>query len=444
MGIKIGIISDTHLGAFLLEPELNRDAFESFEEALKILVANGADIIIHSGDFYDRIDPQPWVQDKATNILRSTITGDNPDLKVIEGKVNFQAEDVKIAVPLFLIHGTHDRPIGRPMPAPPFQHLIAAGYANYIDIDPNNQFAFRQIVLQKDDIKISITGVGHRPEGYINKSLTEYGIPYRDDAINISCVHNAIEGIVPTSGEYLDLTLFSSIDYVIVGHAHQPRLDSNGVLELCKLNSSRTKLLVPGATIATGLYPQEQGIKYAHLLEIPSQERPPKIKSFRLKNARQIFYHTIRVENLTAQEVRDEIERFLENLPIEKLEKKPLIRVNLIGKLKLGLSKRELKLDEIASRYKDKVYNWQDMLLPIDLYSEEELKHLNELKGAIEIGATLPTTLDHFCRKLQILNFPAKYFKPEEIYHMLHDVKVPVARKRIEIKLNEVLGIEHN
>jgi len=75
MSLKIGILSDTHLGASSIDPESRMDSFDAFEEGLKTLVGAGADVILHSGDFYDRTDPQPWIHDKATTILRSTITG---------------------------------------------------------------------------------------------------------------------------------------------------------------------------------------------------------------------------------------------------------------------------------------------------------------------------------------------------------------------------------
>jgi len=75
VSLKIGILSDTHLGASSIDPELRMDSFDAFEEGLKTLVGAGADVILHSGDFYDRTDPQPWIHDKATTILRSTITG---------------------------------------------------------------------------------------------------------------------------------------------------------------------------------------------------------------------------------------------------------------------------------------------------------------------------------------------------------------------------------
>lgn len=208
MSFKISIISDTHLGAFSLDQELNRDPFEAFEEALNILVKNGSDVILHAGDFYDKADPPPWVQDRATSILRSTITGAEPALKVYEGEVNFEAEDVNISVPLFLIHGTHDRPVGRPTHGPPFQHLIAAGYANYIDVDPANSFTSRHVVLGKEGVKVLITGAGHRPEGCINASIAEHGVPFIQECVNICCVHDCVESIIPTSGEYIDLRLF--------------------------------------------------------------------------------------------------------------------------------------------------------------------------------------------------------------------------------------------
>lgn len=446
MTIKIGIVSDTHLGAFPLDPELNIDSFEAFDESLKILVENGADLIIHSGDFYDRIDPAPWIRDKAISILRSNITGERPKIKVLEGKVNFEAEDVNIAVPFFLIHGTHDRPIGRPISAPPFQDLVAAGYANYVDVDPENEFAMKKVVLQKGKSKISISGIGHRPEGYINESITKCGIQLTNHAVNVCCTHNAIRDIIPTEGECIDLTALTGMDYVIAGHAHIPRLSKNNVLDIINHpDLPKTGLLVPGATIATGIYPQEEGKKYAHFLEISDKNKLLDIKSFNLEKARRIFCETIEVGGLNALEIRNRIEDYLKNLPLGSLKKKPLVRIDLVGTLRHGISKRQLKLDEIKAQFRDKIHNWDDMIIPRELYSEDELKHLDDLRNAVQTGTTLPAAFSHFSQKLRDLKYKGKHFTAEELYNTFSDIKTPQsARKRVEEKLNRVIKNEHD
>lgn len=440
MSLKIGILSDTHLGASLIDPELRMDSFETFEEALKTLVGAGADVILHAGDFYDRTDPQPWVHDKTTKILRSTITGRRPNLDVLEGKVNFEAEDVSIAVPVFLIHGTHDRPIGRPAPAPPFQHLVSAGYVNYLDVDPDNKFASRHVIIRKDRIRVLLTGVGHRPEGYINESVSKCGIPHKTGCVNISCIHNAVEGTVPAS-EYVDLAPFQNIDYVAMGHAHRAHLDGKGALQAEKRGALKTKILVPGTTNATSVSPQEEGGKYVHLMEITSGNRIA-FKSFEIKKARQVFHRRIACENLTAKQARDKILNTLNGLPLDGLEKKSRVKVYLTGKLASGASRAELDLEGIASKYKDKVHNWSEMIIPSDLYTEEELERLEKLRGAVEAGAVLSAPLDRFCQKLRQLGFPSGHFSPEELYQIFSEVKSPTAaRKRVMEKLNGVLGV---
>ena len=446
MGFKIGIFSDTHIGVFPLDPELNRDSFESFEESLQLLVKNGADIIIHAGDFYDRIDPAPWIRNKAIGILRSTITGKRSKIKVLEGKVNFEAEDVNIAVPLFIIHGTHDRPVGRPAAAPPFQDIVAAGYVNYLDIDPQNEFATRKVVLQKGSIKVSISGVGHRTEGYINQSISESGLPVSEGMMNICCVHNAIEGIIQTEGECIDLTPFSEMNFIISGHAHIPRLTKDGTIEaLNHKELKNAKLLVLGATIATGIYPQEEGIKYAHLLEISGDEQKVNFKSFELESARRVFYGTVKVDELTIKEIRQKILDFLNKLPLSSLTKKPLVRIDLIGTLSPSTNKNDLKIEAISARYNNKVHNWADMIIPRDLYSEDELKHLEELKNSVQSGDALPAALTQFSRKLKQLKFKPKHFTPEELYETFSETKTAqTARRKVEIKLEETLKNEHH
>jgi len=445
MGLKVGIISDTHLGTFPLDHELNKDSFDAFEEGLKILVGNGADIILHAGDFYDKAEPPPWVQDRATRILRSTITGKKPSLKVIEGRVNFEAEDVSIGVPVFLIHGTHDRPVGRPTPAPAFQHLVAAGYLNYIDIDPDNQFAVRNLLIEKNGTRVSITGVGHRPEGDINRSISRCRIPAKEDCINLCSIHNCVEGIIPSSGEYVDLALFANVDYLIVGHAHQARLTNRGCIAIQKFPACpKIRLIVPGSTSATAIYPQEEGNKYVHLIEFEPNNPRTQVKSFRLSEARRVFYAGISCEGLSTTQAREKVEELLAKLPLDGLEKKALIRLYLTGKLASSSKKTELRLDEIAAKYREKVQNWDEMIVPSDLYTEDELRKLEELRGAIEGDVTSSAPFERFCQKLTQLRFRGKYFGSAEIYSLLADVtSTTAARRRVLDKLNGVLEVEH-
>jgi len=444
--LRIGVISDTHLGSFPLDSELSKDSFDTFEEGMRILVANGADIVVHAGDFYDKADPPPWVQDRSTRVLRSTITGKKPLLKVIEGEVNFEAEDVSIAVPIFIIHGTHDRPVGRPTPAPAFQHLVAAGYLNYVDIDSEYQFAKRNFVIEKDGIRISITGVGHRPEGDINRSISKSKIPVREDSINLCAVHNCVEGIIPSSGEYLDLELFTGINYLVIGHAHQAHLDSRTTIATGKFPvCPDTYLIVPGSTCATAIYAQEEGNKYVHLIEFASREIKPKVTTFRLKTARRVFHNSLSCEGLSAQETEKKIDEMLAKLPLDGLEKKALIRLYLTGKLASGSKKIDLSLDQIATKYRDKVQNWSEMIVPSDLYTEDEQKKLEELRGAIEGDVTSSGPFERFCQKLTQLSFRGKYFRSGEIYSLLSDVTgTATARRRVLDKFNEVFENEHS
>ena len=446
MSSRIGVISDTHLGSFPLDPELSKDSFDTLREGLELLVSNGADIILHAGDFYDKADPPPWVQDRATRVLRSTITGNKPLLKVIEGEVNFEAEDVSIGVPIFIIHGTHDRPVGRPSPAPAFQHLVAAGYLNYVDIDLDNQFARRNFVIEKDGIRISITGVGHRPEGDINRSISSSEIPTREDSINFCAIHNCVEGIIPSSGEYVDLGLFTAMNYLIIGHAHQARLGNNTTIATQKLPvCPNTYLMVPGSTCATGTYPQEEGNKYVHLIEFASRKSRPEVMTFRLKTARRVFHRSLSCEGLSVMETEEKVEKMLAKLPLHGLEKKALVRLYLTGKLASGSKKTDLALDKMAAKYRDKVQNWSEMIVPSDLYTEDELKKLEELRGAIEGGVTSSAPFERFCLKLAQLRFRGKYFRAGEIYGLLSDVTgTATARRRISDKFNKVFEDEHS
>jgi DNA repair exonuclease SbcCD nuclease subunit len=446
MSLKIGVISDTHLGSFPLDPELSKDSFDTSREGFELLVGNGADIILHAGDFYDKADPPPCVQDRATRVLRSTITGKKPDLKVIEGEVNFEAEDVSIAVPIFIIHGTHDRPVGRPSPAPAFQHLVAAGYLNYVDIDSDNQFAKRNFVIEKDGIRTSITGVGHRPEGDINRSISKSEIPAREDSINVCAIHNCVEGIIPSSGEYVDLGLFTAMNYLVIGHAHQARLSNKTTIATEKFAvCPNTCLMVPGSTCATGIYPQEEGNKYVHLIEFASRKEKPEVMTFSLKTARRVFHGSLSCEGLSALETEEKIEKMLGKLPLQGLEKKALVRLYLTGKLASGSKKTDLALDRIAAKYRDKVQNWSEMIVPSDLYTEDELKKLEELRGAIEGDVTSSAPFERFCQKLAQLRFRGKYFRGAEIYSLLSDVTgTATARRRVLDKFNKVFEDEHS
>ena len=109
---RIFVSTDNHLGHKENNPIKGNDSFEALEEVLKIANENNVDFLLLGGDLFHEINPSQECLYKCINLLQNNIYGEKPpSFKVIsDHKPNFDNENIKVQLPIFIIHGNHDYP----------------------------------------------------------------------------------------------------------------------------------------------------------------------------------------------------------------------------------------------------------------------------------------------------------------------------------------------
>nr|WPK49581.1 MRE11 [Paramacrobiotus aff. richtersi 1 JF-2023a] len=120
------IASDCHLG-YADRDELRRtDSFKSFEEVLEIAKEQDVDFVLLGGDLFHENKPSRFASQQCANLLRNYCMGDrktsvelvsDPNVNFAHmdphfRRLNTEDPDLKIAMPVFSIHGNHDDPSG--------------------------------------------------------------------------------------------------------------------------------------------------------------------------------------------------------------------------------------------------------------------------------------------------------------------------------------------
>ena len=116
---EILFASDVHLGFGSKDAVRGQDSMRTFEEILSLGRDRGVDFVLLGGDLFHQSSPPKNVMDGAIRALRKYCLGDKKanfdlsgDLKGSCSSLNFKDDHLKVALPVFTIHGVHDDPAG--------------------------------------------------------------------------------------------------------------------------------------------------------------------------------------------------------------------------------------------------------------------------------------------------------------------------------------------
>jgi double-strand break repair protein MRE11 len=388
--LKILVASDIHIGYAEKDPVRGNDSFNSFEEVLQIAKAQAVDMILLGGDLFHDNKPSPKCLIRCTELLRKYCLGDDPvqfqllsDQKenfkhtTVFPYVNFEEENLNVALPVFTIHGNHDDPTGK-NPVYYLEALSASGLINYFGKYVNmTEISVRPLLLQKGKTKLALYGLGSVPEERLHRFFLHKKIKFlkpeenRREWYNLLVVH---QNRVPHGTKYLPEKFLGKFpDLVVWGHEHEskPLLEYNTETEF--------HVLQPGSTVATSLCPGEAAPKHIALLEIVCDDQTglPKLshEAIPLKSVRQFYFETMDLDeelenrniNPTAELVEDFCTKRIQSL-IDRAEidhsgdplqpKLPLIRLRIEYSKALPFS-----VFQFGLKFKGKVANPNELLL---------------------------------------------------------------------------------
>ncbi|KAH9974096.1 Metallo-dependent phosphatase-like protein [Lactifluus volemus] len=298
--IRILLATDNHIGYLERDPIRGQDSVNTFKEILQLAVKNDVDFILLAGDLFHENRPSRDCLYQVMSLFREYTLGDKPvQIELLsnpnEGKaagysyakpsllalpaINYEDNNLNVAIPVFSIHGNHDDPQG----AGPEGALCAldmlsvAGLVNYIgkvDLPLNDAsaegIAVRPVLLRKGNTHLGLYGVGNVKDARMHFELRSNRVKMyvpkdKNDWFNLLLLHQ--NRVKRGPQESVPEGLFDDcVDLVVWGHEHDCRIRPEPVA------GKRYFITQPGSSVATSLAEGESLDKHVALLKIQGKE----------------------------------------------------------------------------------------------------------------------------------------------------------------------------
>ncbi|MDD5023160.1 MAG: metallophosphoesterase [Candidatus ainarchaeum sp.] len=325
--MKIAIIADSHLGYARFE----EDSFIQAENALENAGKN-ADLIIIAGDVFDTKIPKMENLERAIKLFK------------------------KINIPIFAIHGNHERRSRDSVNV--LKLLESSGALTYLH---NNS-----IEIEIHGEKIHLVGLGNIPSGYVKEGLSSVvnNNPVKKDYLNILVLHQNINELSIGEPE-LSIEELEELDFEIIinGHIHKHHIKLNG------------KLIIPGSTVVTQLKEEEQG-KRGYVL----YDSKKKLSEFIPIECREFRHFVLEFENSGINEINEKINRIINEIKDDEIGK-----IIIKGSLKEGLNSGDISINGKSNVFIDNKLNSKKTLKE----KIDEIKKIREGKMSLKEFASV-------------------------------------------------------
>ena len=252
------------------------------------------DMVLHAGDLFHENKPSRKSMYQVMRSIRMNCLGEKPcELEMLSDAsenfggifdhVNYEDEDINIAIPVFAIHGNHDDPSGEGSFSP-LDLLQASGLVNYFGRTPEvDKIAVKPILLQKGRTKLALYGLSNVRDERLFHTWRDGNVKFfqpgtqKDEWFNLMSVHQNHHAHTPTS--YLPENFLPEfMDLVVWGHEHECLIDPRFNPEM------GFHVMQPGSSVATSLMPGEAVPKHVAILSVTGKEF--QTETIRLKTVR--------------------------------------------------------------------------------------------------------------------------------------------------------------
>ncbi len=405
--MKIGIFSDTHLG--FGNDERYIEAFDRFDEAIKVFAENKVDYILHAGDLFDHSVPDQEVWLKTFECFAKN----NGGLREIKKTYKDREILVKVkGIPIIAIHGTHEhrgRDFANALEILEKSHSLVHVHAGYAILEKENN---------GETEKVYIHGMGGVPEKVAKKALEQYAPKPIEKATNVLLLHQSFKEFLPFDDESIATLSLSDLpkgfDLIIDGHLHWVN----------EQNISGKRFLLTGSTIYTQMksLESEKG-KGIFLFDTLTKE----LEFVPFKIQRKLFYKKLKFNDARPEEIINVVEKELEEIFASEFELKPLVRLKLVGTIARGFSQKDIRLvipTEKAIFSITKKFEVESFKKKID-----DLKELqSQKKSVVELGINL---LENKVQEASLVDFDTR-----RIFSLLCENEVDKA-EQILLKIKE-------
>jgi DNA repair exonuclease SbcCD nuclease subunit len=366
--MKIALLSDFHLG--FVQAGRENEAFENAMQAMQLALEKGAELVIISGDIFDKEVPNAETLLQAFTIF-SLARNANEKSTHIKKVARDQSKTISLkGVPIIAIHGTHE--------------FRARDYVNYLQLFESAGFIVylhaAKAIIESQNERIVVHGLGGVPEKKALDALKLWDPKPEQNAFNILVLHQSLKEFLPFDDEMIATLSIDALpegfDIIVDGHLHWQN----------ELVEGNKRLILPGSTIITQMKRLEaKKPKGFYIIETKTKE----LKFCALPNRRPFFYEKIEFENASIEEVLRALKERLSQLVEKSHAKKPLIKIKLLGSLAKGHSQENIDIKSTIKEFEDRA------LISVDsnFFQESFTKKLAALsdlqkqrKSIIELG----------------------------------------------------------
>ncbi|MDO8627115.1 MAG: metallophosphoesterase, partial [Candidatus Diapherotrites archaeon] len=188
--MKIGIISDTHLG-FGARSEREQDSYFALRQAFEMAGQQKVDFILMPGDLFDHSIPSQECWHESFEVFRIPKTFPKSEVKVFKNFGTEKKEALFDGIPVLAIHGTHE--------------FRGKGYKNALHVLESAKaliyFHAEAVVVEKNFEKVAIFGLGGVPEKKALDALQALNPKPVSGAKNVFVFHQSLKEFLPTDDE---------------------------------------------------------------------------------------------------------------------------------------------------------------------------------------------------------------------------------------------------
>ena len=394
---KFLVTTDNHLGFMERDARRGDDSFVTFEECLRAAkVEHDVDAVLLAGDLFHENKPSLGCITRTLGMLRKYVPGDKPvPFSMLSDPAvnfvthplpcaNFQDPNLNIALPIFIIHGNHDDPVGG---SSSIDVLSSAGLVNYFGhVASLDDIIVRPILLQKGDTFVALYGMGNVRDERLHRCFRLKKVHFvrpKDDGkrkwFNILLFHQnrGIRGGLGSKGGIPESMLRGyDFDLVIWGNEHEQLMVPQP--------SEGFDVIQPGSTVMTSLSAGESNPKQYGILEV--REQGYRLTSFPLRSIRPVVRRSVELwKDNPSGRTMDAVEEYLRSVADEMIEeaeeqiaripddvllahpniKFPLMRLNVDFTDPDGTSFPQPNINRFGQQFLDIVVNAGDVLKPV-------------------------------------------------------------------------------
>ncbi|KIW06608.1 DNA repair protein (mre11), variant [Verruconis gallopava] len=333
--ITILVATDNHVGYNERDQVRKDDSWRTFHEIMELARSRDVDMVLLAGDLFHDNKPSRKSMFQVMRSLRLNCLGDRPcQLEMLSDAsenfgglfdhVNYEDENINVAIPVFSIHGNHDDPTEEGNFAA-LDLLQMSGLVNYFGKTPQaDNITLKPILLQKGRTKLALYGMSNVRDERLFRTFRDGKVKFyqpstqKNDWFNLMAVHQNHHAHT-TTGYLPENFLPDFLDLVVWGHEHECIIEPRYNPEM------NFHVIQPGSSVATSLMPGEAVPKKVALLKITGKEF--KVEPIRLKTVRPfVMREIVLAEERALKNVwkkdnnRAEVTRHLQRIVEEMIE----------------------------------------------------------------------------------------------------------------------------